>query len=143
MNLRLIREPTAQQTTLGVLFVDGRFRAFSLEDAIREEPGVDVRRWKIPGETAIPAGRYRVDWTYSMRFHRNMIQVLDVPGFEGIRIHKGNDRTDTEGCIILGIRRAGVHLEQSAPAVDELEGDVKAAKALDRPIWLLIENPLV
>lgn len=60
MRLRLVREPSLEGATLGCLFVDGHFAAFTLEDEIRERPGEPVGAWKVPGATAIPAGRYRV-----------------------------------------------------------------------------------
>ena len=63
MNLRLVREPTIDGiTTHGSLYVEGHWQCWTLEDAIREV--------KIHGQTAIPAGRYRVEITFSQRFQR-------------------------------------------------------------------------
>ena len=60
---------------------------------------------KVRGETAIPPGKYEVRITHSPRFQRNLPILLEVPGFSGIRIHTGNDREDTEGCLLPGTRR--------------------------------------
>lgn len=75
---------------------------YSLEDVVREVEGQPVSAWKVPGKTAIPSGRYRLAWTMSSRFKREMFLLLDVPGFAGVRIHAGNRSADTEGCILLG-----------------------------------------
>lgn len=133
MNLRLIREPSVLGTTLGVLFVDGRFRCFSLEDEI-----ADV---KVPGRTCIPEGRYEVRLTWSPKFGKVLPELKNVPGFSGIRIHAGNTAKDTDGCILLGVQRSGVNLVQSRPAVEQLQADMELEKAADRPIWIVIENP--
>jgi hypothetical protein len=75
---------------------------YGLEDAVREVPGVPVEEWKIPGKTAIPYGKYPLEITYSNRFKRDTMQVMDVPGFEGIRIHAGNVASESEGCLLVG-----------------------------------------
>ena len=131
MNLRLVREPTRLAATLGVLFVDGAFECFTLEDAER-----DI---KVAGVTAIPSGRYEVKVTYSPRFKRQLPLLLNVPGFTGIRIHPGNTDKDTEGCILPGRVRRG-----NPPAVLEsrlaFEPLLKKLQASRGPIWIDIES---
>ena len=113
MNIRLIREPSVNGTTHGVLFVDGRYECFALEDEIRERPGVPVETWKIPHESAIPAGRYLLRITPSQRFQRPLPELIDVPGFTGVRIHRGNTTADKEGCILVGNDRQTGRVLQS------------------------------
>ena len=134
MNLRLIREPSALGTTLGVLFVDGHYECFTLEDELRED--------KIPGETAIPPGRYRVVITPSQRFQRDMPLLMNVPGFAGVRIHSGNVAADTEGCILVGRDRGVGMVLQSRVAFASLFAKLEAALAAKTTaVWLTIENP--
>lgn len=82
--------------TIGRLSIDGEFQCYTLEDKVRPS-GV-----KIDGKTAIPAGHYKIVRDMSNRFGRVMPHILNVSGFEGIRIHSGNTSEDTEGCILLG-----------------------------------------
>ncbi len=139
MNLRLIREPSRYNATLGVLFVDGVFHSFTVEDVIREVAAQPVSKWKVPGETAIPAGRYRVQITHSPRFGRRLPILLNVPGFDGIRIHPGNSAADSEGCILPGRARAKGMVLESRSAFDELFALLNMATD---DIWIGIENPL-
>ena len=84
--------------TYGVLTV-GNFKCFTLED--KERLG-DIFKVKVPGETAIPKGRYEVVLSMSNRFKKYMPLLLNVPNFEGIRIHNGNTIAHSEGCILVG-----------------------------------------
>ncbi len=138
MNLRLIREPSFNGATLGSLYVDGHRFSETLEDEIREQPGVPVRVWKIPGETAIPEGRYRVGLSPSARFKMVLPILLDVPGFTSVRIHGGNAAADTEGCILVGRVRWAARISDCAPARDGLISAIAAATEC----WISIENPL-
>lgn len=138
MNLRLVREPTIDGVTFGVLFVDGRFECFTLEDAIREIPGQPVSSWKVAQQTAIPAGRYRLIITPSHRFQRPLPLLVDVPGFAGVRMHPGNTVADTEGCVLVGKDRQAGRVLQSRIAFEALFAKLAAAPG---ELWIGIENP--
>lgn len=133
MKLVLVREPSTLDATFGVLFVDGRFECFTLEDVLRDGP-------KVHGATAIPAGRYKVIVTMSPRFRRRLPLLLLVPGFEGVRIHPGNHPRETEGCILVGLRRSVATSEvlESRLAFTPLLAKLEAAT---EPVWLTIINP--
>lgn len=98
------------ECVIGHLRIDGQFKFFTLEDIEREV--------KIPGKTAIPRGTYEVKITYSNRFKKPLPILLDVPGFEGVRIHAGNTSEDTEGCILLGMIRNESSVFSSALAME-------------------------
>lgn len=84
--------------TIGYLSVDGTHFCDTLEDRMRDlEHGP-----KILGATTIPAGRYKVVVNRPLRFGRDLSSLLNVPGFEGILIHRGNTARDTSGCILVG-----------------------------------------
>lgn len=105
MIVELHRERETDAGTIGRLSVDGVFLAFSLE------PGDDEQ-----DHPPIPAGRYHVDITQSVRFQRRLPLIFGVPGRDGIRVHPGNVERDTHGCVLLGYARNGSDLEQSAAA---------------------------
>ena len=96
INGLLQRKWAVKDATLGELFLDGVFECYTCEDIVRP------LGQKVPGQTAIPTGTYRVVTDWSPRFQKNMLHVLDVPGFDGIRIHPGNTALDTDGCILVG-----------------------------------------
>ena len=99
MKLSLIRKIFTDKSTIGTLQIDGGVSMFTLEDVDRKLESGGV---KIPGKTAIPRGVYKVTIDLSQRFQRSMLHILNVPQFEGIRIHAGNVNADTEGCILVG-----------------------------------------
>ena len=94
MELLLKRIFKGPKYTIGKLYVDGKYFCNTLEDA--------VRKAKIPNETAIPNGTYKVIVNMSPKFKRLLPRLLDVPGFDGILIHRGNTPSDTSGCILVG-----------------------------------------
>lgn len=101
MELILIRKYKKSDYTIGVLYVDGTRFCDTLEDRLRDL----TKEVKVPGLTAIPAGVYEVVVNISPRFRRKLPRLLNVPGFDGILIHRGNKAEDTAGCILVGENR--------------------------------------
>jgi len=132
MKMQLERLQCDPDVTIGSLSIDGQFECWSLEDTVRAD-GV-----KIPGETAIPAGSYTVDITYSPRFGRELPLLLNVKGFIGIRIHPGNTPNDTDGCILVGQDRLAKTIGRSRAAFDVLFAKMRVAKVKGDPITLEI-----
>lgn len=97
--LTLYRKQFYDTATVGVLYIDGRPFCHTLEPTTRN---ITCARDKIAGKTAIPLGCYKYITTYSPTFHRLLPLLLDVPYFDGIRIHSGNSAEDTKGCVIVG-----------------------------------------
>jgi hypothetical protein len=112
MKLELKRAYIGKTYTIGHLYVDGEFLCDTLEDIPR-----DV---KIMNETCIPTGDYKVILNESNRFKRVMPLLLQVPNFEGIRIHAGNSEADTSGCILVGKNTARGMLSESRATFDKL-----------------------
>ena len=100
MHIRVVREPSINDTTLGSLFIDDHWQCHTLEDVIRP------RGEKVRNKTAIPPGRYKLILSMSNRFKKIMPEVLNVPMFTGIRIHSGNTAKDTAGCLLVGQTRS-------------------------------------
>lgn len=110
MDLTLIRFSSQKNDTLGLLMDSSngvsKFLCFTLEDEFRTN--------KIYGETRIPDGKYKIKLRtkggfherytnkYGSEFHKGMLHLQDVPNFEHVLIHTGNDDDDTAGCILVG-----------------------------------------
>ena len=105
----------------------------TVEDAVRQPqtPRPDyltpedwVGTWKIPDVTAIPTTEinpYRILWTYSGKYERNMRLINDVPGFSGIRMHSANFASQLRGCVAPGKRREPKCVGDSRKAMIEIE----------------------
>lgn len=107
MKLLLKRIHFGETFTIGQLYEDSGFGlapiCYTLEDKFREVSGQPVSQWKVQNETAIPRGVYQVAITFSNRFQSKLPQLMDVDGFSGVRIHTGNNSSNTEGCILVGM----------------------------------------
>lgn len=105
MELKVIRYNSQDDFTQGLLSINGEFECYTIED--------EQRTVKVWGETAIPNGRYEIKLRLVGKFHDNyknkfkffhkgMLHVTNVPGFEYILIHIGNTDDDTAGCLLVG-----------------------------------------
>jgi len=126
MQITVKRLHKTDTSTIGELLIDGIFECYTLEDAERPV--------KIKAETAIPKGTYKVIINQSNRFKRLMPLLLNVPNFEGVRIHAGNTNHDTEGCILVGRTRSKDFIGQSRKAYDKLFKKMQAAKGISLTI---------
>ena len=105
MDIDVLRFNNGEDSTNGLLFIDGKFECYTLEDEHRDS--------KVRGETRIPAGEYDIKLRkeggfhakYSKRFsdiHDGMLHIVNIPGFEYILIHAGNTDEHTAGCLLVG-----------------------------------------
>lgn len=93
MKLKLVRVSEHKDATLGVLCIDERPVAVTLEDKWRDNEKM---------VSCIPTGTYKVKAHNSPKFGR-CYKVYDVPDRSEILIHAGNTHKDTHGCILLGL----------------------------------------
>jgi len=151
VDFKLHRFSSGDQCTLGLMhrMIGDRleFRCFTLEDEHRDK--------KVNGQTRIPAGSYQIKLRtaggmhpkYAQRypFHEGMLWLQNVPGFEWIYIHPGNEHTHTEGCILVGrgVRdnrwRAGF-LQDSVAAYEEIYKEMVAEINGGRQVYLTVED---
>ena len=105
MKLQVIRTQFGKDATNGMLFIDGIFECYTLED--------QYQAVKVMHETCIPEGKYDIKFRkvggfherYSDKYqnaHYGMLHIQDVPNFTYILIHSGNTDEHTSGCLIVG-----------------------------------------
>ena len=142
MELQLKREIFTDISTIGSLTIDGKFECYILEDKDR---GINntltleqILRVKVYGKTAIPYGRYEIDWTMSARFKKMMPILLNVIGWSGIRIHSGNSELDSLGCLLCGTRKITNRITESTIATNKLYAKIEAAKKQGQRIFITI-----
>lgn len=133
MDIEIKRIYKGAEYTIGRLSIDGKYFCDTLEDTVRA-PGVKVR-----GKTAVPAGRYRVVLSESPRFKRILPLLVDVPNFEGVRIHPGNTAKDTEGCLLVGFNQLKGKVVASRATFQKLFEKLWAADQAGEEIWTEIK----
>lgn len=135
MEIYIKRFAKGKDYTVGWLYIDGEHICDTLEDTVRELPEKcpNTPKWigckckeKVYGETAIPAGEYEARVSYSPAFKQYLVEIMNVPHFLGIRIHAGNSKKDTEGCILVGDYTNHGWLSNSRIALNKLHSIIKS-----------------
>ena len=121
MLLTLIRNKFTPAETLGTLLIDGKPFCDTLEPPV-------VPNARHP-KGAIPEGWYKVQVIRSPKFGRLLPLLYYVPGVEGIRIHAGNNRDHTTGCILVG--ELGTRSSSPASQGGEVFNFAKQSNALN------------
>lgn len=139
MELKVVRSVFNSKSTLGKLYVNNAFFAYTCEDTVRNLNGNCSK--KIQNETAIDAGRYEVILSFSNRFQKYLPLLIDVPCFSAIRMHGGNTAADSEGCILIGAEGdMKERIWNCASKVNSLVAQMKAVEKKEK-IFLSIEQP--
>jgi hypothetical protein len=119
MKLKLQRRYRGRDYTIGSLYIDGEYFCDTLEDTDRGLSQTmspeEIRKIKISHETAIPTGVYKVIVNLSPAKRRMLPRLPDVPGFSGILIHRGNTKSDSSGCLLVGENKVKGKVINSTP----------------------------
>lgn len=106
MEILLKRIARRKLYTIGRVYIDGKYVCDSIEDTDRglaqTTPLAKIKTVKVVSQTAIPTGKYTVTLkVQSPRFCKKeyyrkycngyLPRILNVPGFDGILMHRGTD----------------------------------------------------
>ncbi len=130
----LVRLLYNTESTRGIVTTNGVFLGYSLEDVVRPAGSA-----KVPGETAIPAGRYEVIVTYSTRFKRKMTLLVGVVNFDGVRMHGGNTAVDSKGCLLIAKNAIAPNIIQGS-LEKEMTAFVKSEIAKGKKVFITITD---
>lgn len=142
LHFTLIRKYRKDAYTIGQLYANGKFICNTIEDVDRglnnNMPIAAVLKVKVPNETAIPTGTYRLNVSMSPKFGRILIEVCGVVGFVGIRFHRGATADHSAGCIIVGINSIKGKVTESAKYEEIVTKMVSDAIANNEECYLTI-----
>lgn len=129
--------PGKETFTPGELFYNGQHFCYVCEDEDRFlEDGLQE---KTHGRTAIPRGRYRLEVSWSAHFGKRLPAILDVPQFDGIRLHGGNDAEDSLGCLLCGKVSTPTGVAQCAAVIQRLIDLLDSLEDNSTEAWLEIK----
>ena len=143
MDVDVIRFNSKEDFTDGLLYINGEFKVYTLED--------EERTIKVSGQTRIPNGRYKIALRteggfhnrylkkYGAGFHKGMLWVKDVPNFEYILIHVGNTDDDTAGCLLTGMSNnadAAGFIGGSTDAYKKIYPEISNALLNGEDVWI-------
>lgn len=124
MEIQVSRIARKDGYTIGRMSLNGVYFCDTLEDTDRglnsTMPLDEILAKKIKAQTAIPTGKYDVILTFSPRFKRVLPLLLNVPGYQYIRVHNGNRPDSTEGCLLVGENKVKGQVINSRATLEKL-----------------------
>lgn len=125
----------------GKLYIDGIYQCDVIEDVDRgltsEMSIAEIQSKKVYGETAIPKGTYQItldvvspkfkDRSWATFCEGKLPRLLDVPGFEGVLIHTGNEASNSLGCLLVGQKTKDGWVSNSTQTFKDLYYKLKQA----------------
>lgn len=135
MKITVDRKYKKELYVISNLYVDGEWYCNVIEDTDRGLRQTDstthIKSVKVASKTAIPSGTYKVTLdvvspkfskkSYYMSFCKGKLpRLCNVPGFDGILIHKGNTEKDSAGCLIVGYNKVKGKVVNSQEAFEKL-----------------------
>lgn len=155
MEIRVIRKYFTNDTTIGDLLINGTFTCHTLEDKDRDLKSSmsvgEVKNIKVAKKTAIPSGSYRVTVTPTgltgvgervIGGQKQLPLVNSVKGFEGIRIHVGNNATATEGCLLCGMTKGADTIGDSRTALNIVFNAIQNALANNETVTIIYSQSI-
>ena len=104
MKINLVRTQMGKDATNGLLFINGIFECYTLEDQYQAK--------KVYGETCVPEGTYEITlrtvggfhehYKKKYSWHKGMLWIRNIPEFEYVLFHLGNTDENTAGCVLVG-----------------------------------------
>lgn len=138
MNIKLIRNKENKEYTEGKLYINEVYFCDTLElkdRGLNQSMSNDIiKSIKVYADTCIPYGTYKVVLSMSNRFKTVLPEILQVKGFTGIRIHSGNNKDDSAGCILVGKKYSDGMIVDSLKTLNALKGVLKNEKSINLTI---------
>ena len=143
ITLKRLKMSPKKTYTIGHLYIDGKYYCDTIEDIDRgltqDMPLSEIMRKKVKHLTAIPKGTYQVTLKvkapkFSIKpYYKNFCdgyvpRLLEVPGFDGILMHKGTTEKDSSGCLILGLNKKAGSVSNSQECFEKVYNKLKTAK---------------
>lgn len=139
MQLKVIRHQFGTDATCGILYINGVFECYTLEDQYQEV--------KQMHETCIDDGLYEIKFKkwggfhnkYKERYgadHYGMLHIQNVPNFSDILIHTGNTDEHTSGCLLLGETQQDLDMGKDGFIGSSKNAYLKAYKKIARELLI-------
>ena len=143
MEIRVKRIARKDGYTIGKMYINGAYFCDTLEDTDRglnSAMSVDeILSKKRKGITAIPTGKYDVILTFSPKFKRVLPLLLNVKGYEYIRVHHGNLPSSTDGCLLVGENKIKGQIVNSRATLEKLMSVLLECEKKKEKVTILIE----